>query len=71
VRCAGLADTRHPLKAASYASLAADLREAGWTRGLQAQGFDPSVPTVWLAEVTARTDRVAPLPPEAIKGTYT
>jgi Leucine carboxyl methyltransferase len=55
LNCAGLAGTRHPLKAASYVSLAADLREAGWTRGLQAQGFDPSVPTVWLAEVTPRT----------------
>ena len=40
----------HPLKAASWAPLAADLGHEGWTAGLKAQGFRPDVATVWLAE---------------------
>lgn len=42
---------QYSLRASSYASLAADLRERGWTKDLEAQGFDPTTPTVWLAEV--------------------
>lgn len=46
--------SKFPLRAESYAPLEADLRVEGWTRGLEAQGFDRSAPTVWIAEVRTR-----------------
>lgn len=42
---------KFPLRADSYAPLETDLRERGWTRSLEAKGFDRSSPTVWIAEV--------------------
>ncbi|KAK9908943.1 hypothetical protein WJX75_005035 [Coccomyxa subellipsoidea] len=39
-----------PLRAASYSSCDVDLGSKGWTKDLIAAGFDPEVPTVWIAE---------------------
>ena len=36
--------------AASYTSCSLDLEHQGWSEGLLAAGFDPTVPAVWLAE---------------------
>ena len=44
------AGVRHPLKAASYTSLTANLEREGWSAELLAAGFDPAVPSVWIAE---------------------
>ncbi len=41
---------RHPLKAASYTSLTVNLEKEGWSEELLASGFDPAVPSVWIAE---------------------
>ena len=41
---------RHPLKAAAWIPLEADLSEANWSALLIAAGFHPEQPTVWLAE---------------------
>lgn len=38
------------LRAASYAAVVADLNQADWPTKLQAAGWDPSIPTVWVAE---------------------
>lgn len=48
--CNGAASTRYPLKAESWTALEVDLGVRGWSQRLMAGGFDPSVPTVWLAE---------------------
>ena len=45
----------HPLRAANYAALEADLGVKGWTAALAAKGWDRSQPTVWLAEVRSLT----------------
>ncbi|GAB4822265.1 hypothetical protein N2152v2_009311 [Parachlorella kessleri] len=42
--------TAFPLKAKSWTALEADLCSPGWSQRLQAAGFDPSLPTVWVAE---------------------
>ncbi|GAB4814180.1 hypothetical protein N2152v2_001226 [Parachlorella kessleri] len=38
------------LRVASWAAVAADLEGGGWLAQLEACGFDPSLPTVWVAE---------------------
>ncbi|KAL4447525.1 hypothetical protein ABPG75_004744 [Micractinium tetrahymenae] len=40
----------HPLRAASWAALSADLARPGWSAALGAAGLDPRQPTVWVAE---------------------
>jgi O-methyltransferase involved in polyketide biosynthesis len=44
------AHSRHPLRAASWAALSADLQRPGWAAALVDAGLDPSRPTVWVAE---------------------
>lgn len=44
------AGAQFPLRAASYSSCDVDLGSKGWTKDLIAAGFDPEVPTVWIAE---------------------
>ena len=39
-----------PSRAESWTALEADLCSPGWSQRLQAAGFDPSLPTVWVAE---------------------
>lgn len=39
-----------PLRAASWEGVPCDLCAAGWTRRLAAAGFDPRLPTLWVAE---------------------
>ncbi|GAB4814181.1 hypothetical protein N2152v2_001227 [Parachlorella kessleri] len=39
-----------PLRVASWAAVAADLGEEGWVPQLEACGFDPGLPTIWVAE---------------------
>ena len=46
----GDAAAKYPLQAASYSVCDADLGSEDWTKRLIAAGFDPSVPTVWIAE---------------------
>lgn len=41
---------RHPLRCASWTAVAADLADPSWAGALLAAGFDPSKPTVWVAE---------------------
>ncbi|CAL8462346.1 g1879 [Coccomyxa elongata] len=41
---------KYPLRAAIYRACEADLGSEHWTERLIAAGFDPSVPTVWVAE---------------------
>ncbi|BDA46207.1 Putative S-adenosyl-L-methionine-dependent methyltransferase [Coccomyxa sp. Obi] len=41
---------KYPLRAAKYSTCDADFAVDGWTKSLIAAGFDPSVPTVWIAE---------------------
>lgn len=48
-RCAP-GSAAHPLKAAAWIPLEADLSEANWSALLIAAGFHPELPTVWLAE---------------------
>ena len=50
VRAASHADTKYPLKAASYISCSVDLENQQWVDGLTAEGFDPEVPTCWVLE---------------------
>lgn len=40
----------HPLRAAAWIPLEADLSEANWSALLIAAGFHPELPTAWLAE---------------------
>jgi methyltransferase (TIGR00027 family) len=40
----------HPLRAASWTAVAADLGGDGWVAALAAAGLDPSRPVVWCAE---------------------
>jgi methyltransferase (TIGR00027 family) len=40
----------HPLRAAAWAALPADLGRRGWSRALLQAGLDPGQPTVWVAE---------------------
>lgn len=40
----------YPIRCESRASVAADLGAASWTVALKEAGFDPSKPTVWIAE---------------------
>lgn len=40
----------HPLRAASWEALSADLGRPGWMSALLAAGLDPQQPTVWVAE---------------------
>ncbi|KAL4434648.1 hypothetical protein ABPG77_002771 [Micractinium sp. CCAP 211/92] len=42
--------TRFPLRCGSWASVPADLGDPAWADALLAAGFDPSKPTVWVAE---------------------
>ncbi len=44
------AGVKYPLRAASHSSFDVDLGTDGWTKELMAVGFDPKVPTVWIAE---------------------
>ena len=46
----GGAGAKHPLRAAMYSTCDLDLGSEGWTKDLIAAGFDPNVPTVWIAE---------------------
>ena len=46
----GAEPASHTLKAASWSPVAVDLGHKGWSEDLAGQGFDPAVPTVWLAE---------------------
>ena len=39
-----------PLKVAEWHSMVANLLHQGWAQRLQQEGFDPSHPTLWLAE---------------------
>ncbi|BDA41776.1 Putative S-adenosyl-L-methionine-dependent methyltransferase [Coccomyxa sp. Obi] len=41
---------KYPLRAAIYKTCDVDLGSEGWTKHLIAAGFDPKVPTVWVAE---------------------
>ena len=41
---------KYPLQASFWAGVACDFCSPGWTQSLQAAGFDPSQPTVWVAE---------------------
>ncbi|KAI8467476.1 MAG: S-adenosyl-L-methionine-dependent methyltransferase [Monoraphidium minutum] len=41
---------RHPLRAASWAALSADLQRPGWSGTLLSAGLDAAAPTVWVAE---------------------
>jgi O-methyltransferase involved in polyketide biosynthesis len=42
---------KFPLKASAWAGVAADLTKPGWTAVLEREaGFDPRVPTLWVAE---------------------
>ncbi|GAB4822266.1 hypothetical protein N2152v2_009312 [Parachlorella kessleri] len=43
-------DYKYPLRASFWSGVACDLCSLGWTQSLQAAGFDPSLPTVWVAE---------------------
>ncbi|KAK9808677.1 hypothetical protein WJX72_001795 [[Myrmecia] bisecta] len=40
----------YPLQAASWQGVDADLADAGWVSSLIKAGFEPSLPTVWIAE---------------------
>lgn len=40
----------HPLRCGHWAAVAADLSDPSWADALLAAGFDPSRPTVWVAE---------------------
>lgn len=46
----GDAGAKYPLRAAIYRACNADLGSEDWTQRLIVAGFDPSVPTVWVAE---------------------
>ena len=50
MRAASYADTKYPLKAASYISCSVDLENQQWVDGLIAEGFDPEIPTCWILE---------------------
>ena len=41
---------RHPLEAASWTPVVADLAEGSWKHALLKAGFSPGQPTVWVAE---------------------
>lgn len=46
----GAASCRHPLRAASWTALAADLGQQGWAGQLLERGLDSSRPVVWVLE---------------------
>ena len=50
MRAASHADTKYPLRAASYISCSVDLENQQWVDGLTAEGFDPEIPTCWILE---------------------
>ena len=41
---------KHPLEAASWTAVVADLAEGSWKHALLEAGFSPGQPTVWVAE---------------------
>lgn len=45
--CAG---AKYPLLASKHTICDLDLAHSGWTKQLIAAGFDPSLPSVWVAE---------------------
>lgn len=45
-----LDSVQHPLRCGSWTAVAADLGDPSWADALLAAGFDPSRPTVWVAE---------------------
>ena len=47
---ASAAAAAHPLRAATWAALPADLGRPGWGAALQTAGLDPTKPIVWVAE---------------------
>ena len=47
---AGRQQPMHPLRAASWAALAADLGQPGWSAALRERGLDSSQPIVWMLE---------------------
>ncbi|PSC68451.1 general transcription factor IIH subunit 2 [Micractinium conductrix] len=69
-----LDSVRFPLRCGSWTGVRCDLGEPSWAEALLAAGFDPSQPTVWVAEgllmylqesqVTALLQRMAELSPE-------
>ena len=41
---------RYPLRCGSWTAVACDLCDPAWAQALLAAGFNPSRPTVWVAE---------------------
>lgn len=54
VPCRSLGSVRFPLRCASWTAVPCDLQDPSWADALLAAGFDPSKPTVWVAEGTLR-----------------
>ncbi|KAI3429344.1 hypothetical protein D9Q98_005439 [Chlorella vulgaris] len=49
-RAISLGSVRFPLRCASWTAVPCDLQDPSWADALLAAGFDPSKPTVWVAE---------------------